>query len=161
MNKQSFGPMVIIIIIAISIIASCLCIYTSNLLSGYNSSRKDANENNCNLYNYLSTCVNCKQPSQECVEIVEKYNNSRFYRHILLLIFAILFIVGGLTIVSTNFINVGFSLAGVFVLIYALCEYWEKYEDKQKVCVLFTGLIAVVFGSKYYLNNFKISDNTI
>lgn len=160
MNKETIGPMVVIIIIAISIIASCLCIYTSNLLSGYNKYRKDANENNCNLYD-LSSCITCKQPNDECVEIVENYNNSRFYRHILLLILGILFIVGGLTIVSTNYINAGFSLAGIFVLIYALFEYWDKYEDKHKVCVLFLGLIAVVFGSKHYLNNFRTNNNTI
>jgi len=152
-KNPSFGPMIIIIIIAITIIASCLCIYVSNLLSGYNTYRKEANENNCNLYN-LSTCITCKQPSNECVEIIENYNNSRFYKHILLLILGILFIVGGLTIVSTNYVNVGFSFAGILVLIYALFEYWENYGDKQKVCVLFLGLIAVVFGSKYYLDNF-------
>lgn len=142
--------MEVIIIFAIAIITLYLCIYSSNIFSGLNSNSEESKQLGCVLY-----CKTCGETREECDRLEEERENARFYKHILLLVIGTLLIVSGLTIIKTNYINFGFSLAGILVLLYALGEYWNNYGDKQKVCVLFIGLIAVTFGSKFYLDRSK------
>lgn len=143
-----------LIVISITLITLFMFVYFSNIIFDEDEKYELLSRSSCSTIENRSGFGN-QEDSFECSELRQDYKNSKLYRHIFLLVVASLLIISGFTLIKTNYINAGFTSAGVLLLLYTVMSYWQNYGDKQKVFVLFVGLVGVVAGGSYYLNKHK------
>lgn len=142
-----------LIVISITLITLFMFVYFSNIIFDENEKYELLLESGCSIIENKKGKED--KENVKCDVLKKKYKNNQLYRHIFLLVVASLLIISGLTLIKTNYINAGFTSAGVLLLLYTVMSYWQNYGDKQKVFVLFVGLVGVVAGGTYYLNNHK------